>query len=401
MGRFSWEVRYCGFDSTMATYSGFDEFFDSTFMDFTVFYSSPEKDADLLHFGGFHAPDPFLAFAVDGKRYGVLSSLEINRARKNSRFDEVLSLEDVITESKSEGDPTARILWLAKKYGATALCLPEDFPAQRAFELREKGELPLQFLKRPVCQDRLIKSPEEQESIRRVNAVVSGAYSEVERILAASTVADRILYWEGEPLTSERLRSEIAIHCLKNGCLASGTIVAGGDQACDPHEQGTGPLPAGELIIVDIFPRDERSGFFGDMTRTYLKGRANEEQRRLVQVVREAQSMAIGSLRAGVDGREVHEKVIACFDSNGFSTGRNEQGYYGFFHGTGHGLGLEIHEEPRISRHSYRLETGMVTTVEPGLYYPGLGGCRIEDVVVIGEEGVTFLSDHPYDWEIA
>jgi Xaa-Pro aminopeptidase len=220
-------------------------------------------------------------------------------------------------------------------------------------------------------------------------------------MLGESTIQEGLIYFEGQPLTSEALRSVIAVHCLKNGCIAVGTIAAGGDQACDPHEQGSGPLPAGQLIIVDIFPRSEKTGFYGDMTRTYLKGKARPEQRRLVDTVREAQLQAIQGLAAGVDGKDIHDGVTAYFNAKEFTTGRNKQGYFGFFHGTGHGLGLEIHEEPRVSRQSYLLEEGMVTTVEPGLYFRGLGGCRIEDVVCLREGGVKMLSEHPYDWEIA
>ncbi|MGE9291923.1 MAG: M24 family metallopeptidase, partial [Puniceicoccales bacterium] len=358
-------------------------------------------DADLLHLGGFHAPDAFLAFMIGGKRFAVLSALELNRGEKESRFDEVLPLEEVIEESGTGGDLAGRILWLARKYGASRLCLPEDFPGRTAFELEEKGDLPLEFLDRPVCRDRLRKTVEEQECIRRVNGVVAGAFCEVERILAQSEIREGILFYEGEPLTSGIVRSAIAVHCLKAGCVASGTIVAGGDQACDPHEQGSGPLPANELIIVDIFPRDEETGFFGDMSRTYLKGSSSAEQRRLVETVKAAQTQAIERLAAGVDGKDIHDGVMEYFNENGFSTGRNERGYFGFFHGTGHGVGLEIHEEPRVSRVPYTLEAGMVTTVEPGLYYRGVGGCRIEDVLCLTEDGSIFLSDHPYDWEIA
>ncbi len=370
-------------------------------MDMTVFYSSPERDADLFYFGGFQAPDAFLAFEIGGERRAVLSSLELGRAERSSRFDEVLSLEDVIKESETKGDLGGRIVWLAGKYGASRLLLPEDFPARIAFELKQLSECPVEFLDRPVCRERLHKSPEEQEAIRRVNRVISGAFCEVEKILGEASIMDGFLHWEGKPLTSEDLHSQIAIHCLRSGCVASGTIAAGGDQACDPHEHGSGPLRAGELIIVDIFPRDAGNGFYGDMTRTYLKGKATAEQRRLVRTVKDAQDRAMDGLMAGVDGKYIHEGVVSWFEENGYETGRNERGYFGFFHGTGHGLGLEIHEEPRVSRESCQLEAGMVTTVEPGLYYPGLGGCRIEDVVGIREGGVRCLSDHPYNWEIA
>ena len=177
--------------------------------------------------------------------------------------------------------------------------------------------------------------------------------------------------------------------------------MAGGDQACDPHEQGAGPLQANSLLIVDIFPRDEATGYFGDMTRTYLKGSATLDQRALVSAVRSAQALALARIADGVDGRDVHEAVLNRFADAGYQTGKDGDGFRGFFHGTGHGLGLEIHEEPRVSKGSCVLGTDMVVTVEPGLYYPGLGGCRIEDVVRVVSGGVEMLSDHPLDWEIA
>ena len=370
-------------------------------MEMTLFYGSPEADADLFYLGGFRAPDAFLAFEVGGVSRAVLSPLEIGRARRESRFDEVLSLEEVKSESGPEGDLATRILWLATRYGATALRLSGDFPARTAFALREKGDLPLEFLDRPLCPGRIRKSAGERASIQRVNRVISGAFREVERILGEAEIRDGTIFHAGEPLSSESVRTRIARHCLENGCLAAGTIVAGGDQACDPHEQGSGPLPANSLLIVDIFPRDEATGYFGDMTRTYLKGSSSLDQRTLVSTVRSAQSLALERIADGIDGRDVHEAVLNRFADAGYQTGKDGEGFRGFFHGTGHGLGLEIHEEPRVSKGSCILGSDMVVTVEPGLYYPGLGGCRIEDVVRVVPGGVEMLSDHPLDWEIS
>ncbi len=370
-------------------------------MDLKVFYASPEADADLLYFGGFRAPDPFLAFEIGGSRIAVLSSLEVDRGLREGRFHEVLSLEDVIEQSDSANDLPARILWFAGQRNASRILLPEDFPARTAFGLRERGNYELEFLPRPACRERLHKSEAEQEHVRRVNRVVSSGFSLVEEILGASSVEDGTLRFEGEVLTSEFLRRQIAVNCLANGCMAESTIVAGGDQACDPHERGRGPLRANELIIVDIFPRDEQTGYFGDMTRTYCKGRPTEEAARLVATVRDAQAIALDRICAGVDGKSVHEAVVARFEEKGYETRRAEDGFQGFFHGTGHGLGLEVHEEPRISKTTSILEEGMVTTVEPGLYYRGIGGCRIEDVVAVTESGIEMLSSHPLEWEIA
>ncbi len=369
-------------------------------MDFKVFYASPETDADLLYFGGFRAPDPFLAFEADGVRGAVLSPLEMDRGVREGSFDEVLSLEDVVRDSDSKGDLVGRILWLAKGRGASRLLLPEDFPARLAFDLRERGGPEIVFLDRPVCCGRLRKTAREQEAIRRVNEVIARAFRLVEETIGSASVRDGLLFADGDFLTSESVRTRIAVHCLENGCQAESTIVAGGEHACDPHERGSGPLPAEKPIIVDIFPRDEGTGYFGDMTRTYCKGRATPEVRRLVETVRSAQRLALDSISAGADGSSVHRRVTSFFKDQGFETKRTERGFEGFFHGTGHGLGLEIHEEPRISTASCLLEEGMVATVEPGLYYRGIGGCRIEDVVAVTGNGVEMLSDHPVEWEI-
>jgi Xaa-Pro aminopeptidase len=186
------------------------------------------------------------------------------------------------------------------------------------------------------------------------------------------------------------LRAEIDSAILRAGGLPANTIVAGGDQACDPHERGFGPLKANSLIILDIFPRAAKSGYFGDMTRTVVRGRANEAQRKLWQTVREGQELALRKMKPGVDGLDLHNEVKRYFTDRGFPTEVRDGRQVGFFHGTGHGLGLEIHEFPRFQKTVFK--PGQVLTVEPGLYYPGVGGARIEDVAVVTKSGNRLLS---------
>jgi Xaa-Pro aminopeptidase len=219
-------------------------------------------------------------------------------------------------------------------------------------------------------------------------------------MLRASKIAGRKLIFQGKPLTSERLKFAIEVACLEAGAVSAYTIVAGGDQACDPHERGTGPLRPHELIIIDIFPRVTRTGFHGDMTRTFLRGRASDAQRALVSAVRAAQRAALETIRAGVNGRNVHRKVVDVFTARGFETKHTPTGSVGFFHGTGHGLGLAVHEPPRMSGSvDSTLKKDAVVTVEPGLYYPGLGACRIEDVVQVTPAAPKMLSRYHYQWE--
>ena len=212
----------------------------------------------------------------------------------------------------------------------------------------------------------------------------------MEVLKASKSGAGKKLMWSGKTLTSEVLRAEIDSAILRAGGLPANTIVAGGNQACDPHERGSGPLKANSLIILDIFPRDAKSGYFGDMTRTVVRGRASDGQRRLWEAVREGQELALRKMKPGVDGLELHNAVKQFFTDRGFPTEVRDGKQVGFFHGTGHGLGLEIHEFPRFQKTVFKV--GQVLTVEPGLYYPGLGGVRIEDVAVVTKSGNRLLS---------
>ena len=168
------------------------------------------------------------------------------------------------------------------------------------------------------------------------------------------------------------MRAEIDCAVLRGGGEPAHTIVAGGNQACDPHERGSGPLRSGELIILDVFPRHTVSGYFGDMTRTVVRGHATSEQRHLWETVRAGQQRALQGMKPGISGRILHEEVKQFFTNQGFPTQKHEGRWRGFFHGTGHGLGLELHESPRFS--DTKFTRGQVLTVEPGIYWPGVGG---------------------------
>ncbi len=212
--------------------------------------------------------------------------------------------------------------------------------------------------------------------MRRALAITEKGLARAMEVLAASkTGPGKKLTWSGRTLTSEILRAEIDSAILRAGGLPANTIVAGGDQACDPHERGFGPLKGDSLIILDIFPRDARSGYYGDMTRTVVRGRASEAQRRLWEAVREGQALALKKMKPGVDGLKLHNEVKQLFTDRGFPTEVRQGRQVGFFHGTGHGLGLEIHEFPRFQKTVFK--PGQVLTVEPGLYYPGIGGARL------------------------
>lgn len=253
----------------------------------------------------------------------------------------------------------------------------------------------------PLFPEREIKTAEEAAAIREGNRSSAAGIAAAERVLRASRPRGRKLMHQGAPLTSERLKTAIEIACLEAGGLSQNTIAAGGDQGCDPHHRGTGPLRPNQLIVIDVFPRIIRTGYFGDMTRTFLRGRASDAQRALVAAVRDAQLAALAKVRAGISAKEPHLAAATVFTDRGFKTKHTSKGSIGFIHGTGHGLGLAIHEPPRMnSTADAPLKLGTAVTVEPGLYYPGIGGCRIEDVVQVTNGAPRLLSSYGYEWEL-
>jgi Xaa-Pro aminopeptidase len=371
-----------------------------------LLFADTVTNADQLYFSRVEVHDPFIAFSTGRRRISVQSALEFGRIRKARTFDEVLSLEEWRQRASRHWPqrtpgPAEIIALLAHRYRIAGFRIADDFPAALFMALRALG-LKLEFAHGPLFPEREIKSVAEAAAIREGNRLCSIGFSVAEKFLRTARPKGNRLMFERQPLTSERLRFAIESAIMAEGGYCAGTtIVAGGDQACDPHERGSGPLRPNELIIIDIFPRVVKSGYFGDMTRTYLRGRANDVHRRLVGAVQDAQRVALQNIRAGEDGRAIHQRVVEYFSSAGFETKRTKNGSIGFFHGTGHGLGLAVHEPPRLGGNTAMpLKKGTVVTVEPGLYYPGIGGCRIEDVVQVMAHSPKMLSAHSYDWEL-
>ncbi len=369
-----------------------------------LLYADSERNADALYFSNINVPDAFLAFGCRGRKYGVANALEFGRMKRNSDLDIVLPLERYLEQAREEWPdtrpgPAEVVALLSRELKQREFLVPFDFPTGLAVKIDALG-VKLVVAEGPLFPEREIKSPEQAAHIREGNRCAALGFAAVERILRASRIRGRGLFYRGKRVTSESLKFAVESACLEAGAISSHTIIAGGDQGCDPHETGSGPIRANELLIVDIFPRVTATGYHGDMTRTFLRGRASDAQRALVTAVRDAQKAALKSIRTGVNGRDVHGKVLDVFAARGYETKSTSKGAIGFFHGTGHGLGLEVHEPPRVNTTDYRLKRGSVVTVEPGLYYPGLGGCRIEDVVQVMDSAPKMLSRYHYDWEL-
>jgi Xaa-Pro aminopeptidase len=361
-----------------------------------------ETDADMLYATRFLAGDPFIFLQQKGKRTIVLTDLELDRGRRTAQVDEFVSynqLEREVQGKSKQAPPFEKVLaHFLRKRRVKCATVPMNFPLGYARELA-RAHVDLATTNGLFWPEREAKTDEELKLIGRALRITESGMRRAMEVLQRATITrHRKLNWSGKTLTSEILRAEIDMAILRAGGTPTNTIVAGGDQACDPHERGSGPLRANRLIILDIFPRDPKSGYWGDMTRTVVRGRASEGQRRLWQTVKDGQELALKRIKAGIDGMTIHKAIQKLFSERGFPTEVRNGKNVGFFHGTGHGLGLEIHEYPRLQK--VVLKDRQVLTVEPGLYYPRLGGVRHEDVVVVTKTGRKILSRFPKQLEI-
>ena len=354
-----------------------------------LIYAASPPSADMLYATGFQAPDAHVFLEHRGRKTIVLNDLEIDRGRREAEVDEVLSASELAREFGSTA-PAIVAAGLLHRRKIRRVEVPSDFPLGMARVL-EKAGIKVVPVEGHIWPQRECKKKHELAAIRRALRITVVGLKRAAEVLRASKIAHGdVLRWNGRVLTSEIVRAEAEAAVLRAGGIPAGTIVAGGRQACDPHERGHGPLRAHQLIILDIFPREARSGFFGDLTRTVVRGRAKEAQRCLWTAVHDAQRLAIGLIKPRAKGAAVHRAVQEFFAARGYPTERKRGRWTGFFHGTGHGLGLDLHEEPRMAATTFR--AGQVFTVEPGLYYPGIGGARHEDVVTVTRTGCRRLA---------
>jgi Xaa-Pro aminopeptidase len=355
-----------------------------------------EREANMLYATGLFVPDPFIYLNFGGRPLLVMSDLEIDRARAQAPHCRVASLSALQQKLRRDGVKSpgyARVIrQILREKKIRRAVVPDNFPLGLARELKKLG-VKLKPLA-AVFPKREIKSADEVRKISAALTMAEVGMAEGMEVLRRSKIGrNRKLIYHGIPLTSERLRAVIDCAILQACGLAANTIVAGGKQACDPHERGHGRLLANEPIIIDIFPRSQKTGYFGDITRTVVRGRASEAVKKLYDTVWRGQKIGFEKIRANTPTADVHKAVQNFFVQQGYKTGRHDGRMEGFFHGTGHGLGLDIHEAPRLGATSAgKLRPGHVVTVEPGLYYPEIGGVRLEDVALVTGNGAKNLT---------
>lgn len=371
-----------------------------------LIYDVPEKNADLYYATRFLAPDPFLFLEVRGKKYMFMNDLEIDRAKRQAKVTKVFSLGPFMKKAIARfRDPMKMkaadvIVEILRHFRVKTISAPTTTSFTMVDDLRARG-IKVLGGEAPFYAQRLIKTADEVRIITQSQRAVFSAMKLAEDTLRASKVRQGKLIYHNKVLTSDGLRTIINARLLERGFLAADTIVSCGRHAIDPHDQGSGPLKPHTAIIVDIYPRSMKTMYFGDSTRTFCKGRAPESLKKLYAVVKAGQEIGIKRVRAGVNGRDVHKAIVDYFTEHGYATGEKGGRMQGFFHSTGHGIGLELHENPtRVGPLDYTLEAGHVISVEPGLYYKAIGGVRIEDLVVVTKAGCNIISGYPKKLEI-
>ena len=361
--------------------------------------AAPGLSADLFHAVPLDIIDPFLYLELDDRRFAVNSVLERDRIEGLGRgievidpfelgMDELLNAGVDFLEAEIECDVRA-----CRQVGMEHAIVPPDFPLAWAARLREEG-MELRVDAAAFDLRRRVKTPAQLAGIRRAQVAADAA-------MAAAAALVREL---PGGLTCERVREEMQRVCAEHGAeLPETAIVAHGAQSAIGHEEGSGPIERGEVVLIDIWPRDKASRCWADMTRTFVAGgaAAPAELQEYWELTRASLAAATAAVRPGAVCRALHGLACEPFEAAGKPTVRTkEQGTVlaeGFYHGLGHGVGLEVHERPNLGRSDERLIAGDVVTVEPGCYREGFGGVRLEDLLLVTDDGCEVLTDFPYD----
>jgi len=354
--------------------------------DLEIFLHRGSNDSNSKYLVNYQASDAFYITVSEEGRELFISEVEFSQAKDESNADNVRSFSDYSDRDvRGNISEQAKLLvdYLIDKDINGFIGVGPKFPSLLTKSLEESGFEVKVLDENPVDTARMIKTEEELENMRSIQQKTENAMKEVRNVLKASEIGENdILYYEGEKLTSDRIR-EIIRDTVPNANFPIETLVASGKESGDPHKLGKGPLEAHQPIVVDIFPRGKH-GYFGDMTRTFVKGEASDRIKKMHEASLDALENALEKLKPGVNAEEIHDTALETVESHGF---KDKEDFEGYLQTTGHSLGLDLHEPPRLTKGSIDLKKNMVITVEPGLYYPDEGGVRTEDMIRVTEDG--------------
>jgi len=359
-----------------------------------LIYDDTQNSSDLFYKTSFKVPDPVIFFEYKNKTYLVLNDLELTRGIKEAKVDVILSSRE-ISETIRSGKITKIISYILDKFKVKELQVPYNFPSFLFKEL-SSNKIKISPSESPIFfSSRIIKTAIEIKSISKVMRSTESVMKLVIGKIQSAKSRNKKLYTNGKILSSEFLRRFCQKELLSLGLECPDCIISSGGHSSLPHHQGSGPIKENQPIVIDIFPKDMDTGYFGDITRTVVKGHPSDELKNMYNTVLKAQKLGLSLVKSGIKSSTVHNKIFNFFQERGFDT--NYKGTYpeGFIHSTGHGLGLDIHEPPRISKSNEVLRKNHVITVEPGLYYKKIGGVRIEDTILVTKDGYRNLTRFP------
>jgi Xaa-Pro aminopeptidase len=346
--------------------------------------------ADMRYLTRFITTDPVVYIRKIGERgYIIVSQMEYGRALHEAATG-VMTRADagLLRIYEEERDRWRALARMVADHAGGKILVPPDLPYALGYHLdmltgviTDTGT---------IASMRAKKSRAEVASIGRVQRSAGKAMAHAIGCIRRSRPGKGVLWLDGKPLTSERIRSEMHFILMQQGCLAKDTIVSCGRDTAAPHNRGSGPLYEGEPVVIDIFPCDERTGYYSDMTRSVVKGEPAPEIREMYDAVKAAQDLAASMIKPGISGQEVYQAVVDLFFSRGYRTGSE-----GFTHNLGHGVGLEVHELPSLGPGGGPLKQGNVVTNEPGLYYEKTGGVRLENIGVVTRTGFRCITSFP------
>lgn len=378
--------------------------------DVRLLKASSMENSDMRYATQFLAPDDFIFIQTKkGKKMMIVGKLEYGRASKTADVDEVLlnekflKIEDyknALKKQNLEFDPwkyeTEVIDKVLKQYKAKNILVPPNFAHKAAELLKEKGYYIICKEENPFFPEREVKTKKEIDYITETQRYNEKAMDAAIKSIKDSEIRENKLYLNNEPLTAERVKGMIHKKFLEHDCLPlDGSVIACGDQGCDPHNDGSGVLRPNQTIIIDIYPKSMKYGYWADMTRTVVKGKASDEVKNMYQAVIEAKDLAKSEIKEGVIASKIYYDIVKFFEEKGFPQKESEKGSEGFIHGVGHSLGMDIHESPSISPKDVKLRAGNVITVEPGLYYFGVGAVRQEDIIRVTKAGCKTITKYP------
>ena len=373
-----------------------------------LIYGDSFRSADMRQAVPLGVPDPFLYAESDGSRHVFVSSMEATRVRELGLFDvhvpEELGYDELVASGLDSREIRAQLAVRAvASLGLKQASVPENFPVWLADRLRGDG-IELDVDQELFDDRRRAKTEAQLAGLRRAQRAAEAAMDTCRDLLRRAEIQGDELLLDGEPLTVERVKAEMSVVFAAHDTTADEYIVAPGAQGAVGHDMGSGSIRPNTPLVVDIFPRDNVSAVYTDMTRTFVVGDVPEDVREWHRLCKEALDTAIAEIRAGADCRAIFDGTCDIFEAAGEPTQRTKKPGEtladGFFHGLGHGVGLEVHEAPGLGRLANKtLVAGDVVTVEPGLYRAGYGGVRLEDIVLVTGGGAEVITNYPYDLE--